>query len=119
MGFIEIHQQLYIGSAPFINILIRVAYDHQILVLFRKPVHQLHLRVGAVLKLVHLDIIQPILPLLQNLRTPVKNVQHEIQKVVEIHSVDLLLFLQEFLDDLIVHGHDFGHDLTMISAAHL
>ena len=58
----SIHQQLHIGATPFVDILIRVAYDHQILVFFRKPVHQLHLRVGAVLKLVHLDIVQPILP---------------------------------------------------------
>ena len=102
MLLIEIHQQLYVRPPPLVDILIRIPHDHQIPIHSRQNLHQPHLHGGAVLKLVHHDIVQPVLPLLPHLRIRLQQVDRKGDKVVKIQRIGGLLFLQEILYDLVV-----------------
>ena len=116
---VEVHQQLYVGSSPFIDILIRIPHNHEISIHSGQDLYQPHLHGRAVLKLVHHDIVQPALPLLPHLRVRLQQIDGEGDKVVEIQRIGCFLPLQKLFYNLIVLILYFAHDPARLRIAHL
>ena len=114
MAFVKLHKKLHIRAAPLVDILIRVAHDHQIAVLVRQDIHQPHLHRRAVLKLVHHNVIEPVLPLLPHLGILFQQMDRKRDQIMEIQRIRRLLPLQEFLHDAVVLIPDLMQDLTRL-----
>ncbi len=84
MLLVEVHQELYVGSPPLIDVLIRIPHNHQVPVHAGQDFHQTHFHQGAVLELVHHDVIQPLLPLFPNLHVRHQQIGGKGDQIVEI-----------------------------------
>ncbi len=99
MRLVKIHQQADIRPAPLIDILVGVADDHQVSVSAGQKLHQMQLPPGAILKFVHLNVIQPLLPLAPYLCIGLQQVQGIIDQIVKVQSDDGFLPLEQFFQD--------------------
>ena len=99
MRLVKIHQQADIRPAPLIDILVGVADNHQVSVSAGQKLHQMQLPPGAILKFVHLNVIQPLLPLAPYLCIGLQQVQGIIDKIVKVQSDDGFLPLEQFFQD--------------------
>ncbi len=118
VGLVEVHQEPHVRAPPFIDVLIRIPHNHQVPVFSGQQLHQAHLYGRAVLKFVHHDIVQPVLPFLPDRLFRLQQVQGKGNQVVEIQGIGGFLPLQEFLHDAVVLVSDLRQDLAGLWAAH-
>ena len=64
----------------------------------------MHLPAGAVLELIHLDVVQPLLPFLTDVGIRLQQAEGKADEIMEVQRADGLLPLHIFLDDLILQG---------------
>ena len=84
---LEVEDVLDVRAAPAVDRLVVIAHDHKVLVLRGKQVRDLVLDVVRVLVLVHADVAEALLVLLEHLRTGAQQLERSHQKVVEVHGV--------------------------------
>ena len=87
----ELDEEVRPRAAPFVDGLVRVAHDEEIAVLRREPLHEVPVVQVAVLRLVHHDVVQRVLPPFAGLREAVQDVFRDVDEVVEVEGVVLHL----------------------------
>ncbi len=97
---LKVHQHVHISAAPFVYVLIRIPYHEEILVALGKAAYQLELFRRDVLELIHHDIMQAVLPFLQDVGVSPEQIDGEIYQVEEVQSEVLALLFY-------VAEHDF------------
>ena len=87
----ELDEEVRPRAAPFVDGLVRVAHDEEVAVLRREPLHEVPVVQVAVLRLVHHDVVQRVLPPFAGLREAVQDVFRDVDEVVEVEGVVLHL----------------------------
>ena len=84
MVFVKVYQKFNIGTAPLINILVRVSDNHKVLILAGKNINKLHFNRRRILKLINLNIVQPFLPFIADffvISQKVDCIHHQVGKI--------------------------------------
>ena len=84
---LEIEDVGDVGTAPAVDGLVVVAHNHEILILGRQQVGDLVLHVVGVLILVHADVAEALLVLLEHLGARAQKLQRTHEQVVEVHRI--------------------------------
>ena len=83
-----------IRTAPGINGLIGIPHDKEISVFAGKQTRQFIIAGTHILKLIDLQILNPVLPFRQHVRNCMKQVEDKVNQVVKIQRIELALFCQ-------------------------
>ena len=100
---VEFQQILYVGPAPGVDGLVRIAHNEQVPVVSAEDLHQLILETVNVLKLVNHDVFQSLLPFQTNVRMLFKDIQGEPDQIVIVQPEALLLLVEIPVEDHVVH----------------
>ena len=87
MGLVELDEKLYVRAPPLIDVLIRVPHDHQVPIPAGEDVDQVHLPAGAVLELIHLDVVQPLLPFLTDAGVRLQQAEGKADEIMEVQML--------------------------------
>ncbi len=102
MSAVKFQDELHICTPPGIDGLVGVPYHEQVLMITGEDIRKGVLVLIDVLKFVHHDVFQPILPLLPGVLVLLQDVERKVDKVVKVQTVALSLLIEVAVHDLIL-----------------
>ena len=107
----ELQNKLHIRPPPGIDGLIRVAHHEEIPVIAAEDVRQCVLIFVDILKLIHHDVFEPLLPLFPDLPALLQNIQRKVDEIVNIQTVTLALLVEKLVQNPVPQSGGGGGQL--------
>ena len=93
-SLIEIRQEAAVRAAPGIDGLVGISHHEEVAVVIAQHPHQVVLWLVDILKFIHHDVFQPLLPLQPGLGMLRKDVKREQKQIVVVQAEALFLLIQ-------------------------
>ena len=119
MAAFKFQDEFHIRAPPGIDGLVRVAHHEEVAVVARQDIRQGILVLVDVLKFVHHDVFEPLLPFPAGELVPLQDVQGEVHQVIEIQAVALTLFIKIAVHDLVLQGVGGGGQVVEMAHIHV
>ena len=103
MMLVEIQEILHVRTAPGVDGLVRIAHDEEVMVVGAQHFHEPVLQRVDVLELVDLDVHEPLLPLLRDVRMLLEDVETQDDEIVVINRKGLPLLVEIAVKEDVVH----------------
>ena len=119
MSLVKINKKPNIRTTPFVNVLVRISYNHQVLITGTQDINQFHFRNRAVLRLVYHYVIQTFLPFIADFFVIFQKIKCIAHQVCKIQTVDGFLSLEVIFNNLVILVFYFIQNLNFICSTHL
>ena len=107
MSGIEFQNELHICTAPGINGLIRITHHKEVFMISGENVCQGILILVNVLKFIHHDVFQTLLPFFPDFPVLLQNIECKVHQIIKIQSVAFPLLVEVSIHDFVFQGSRF------------
>ena len=103
MMLVEVQQILHVRTAPGVDGLVRIAHDEEVMVVGAQHLHEPVLQRIDVLELVDLDVHEPLLPLLRDVRMLLEDVETQNDEIVVVDRKGFPLLVEIAVKEDVIH----------------